>query len=51
MGGIHGLALMTRGPGHLITAGFYGLILTLLYLWRRNLYSNMIAHWILDASV
>lgn len=45
------LHLRTWGPGYLITAGFYGFILTLLFLWRRNLCSNIIAHWILDAAV
>jgi membrane protease YdiL (CAAX protease family) len=45
------LHVRTWGPGYLITAGFYGLILTLLYLWRRNVCSNIIAHWILDAAV
>jgi membrane protease YdiL (CAAX protease family) len=34
------------GWNYLLVAGFLGAILTVLYLWRRNLYSNMIAHWI-----
>jgi membrane protease YdiL (CAAX protease family) len=43
--------LRTWGAAYLIMAGFYGVILTLLYLWRRNLFSNIIAHWILDAAI
>lgn len=35
--------------GHVIIAGFAGAILTLLYMWRRNLWVNMIAHFIPDA--
>jgi membrane protease YdiL (CAAX protease family) len=31
-------------------AGFGGVMLTVLYLWRRNLYSNIIAHWIADGA-
>lgn len=34
--------------GGLLIAGFGGLMLTLLYVWRRDLASNMIAHWIAD---
>ncbi|HKU67963.1 MAG TPA: CPBP family intramembrane glutamic endopeptidase [Candidatus Baltobacteraceae bacterium] len=37
------------GAGHLLVAGFGGLILTLLYVWRRDLISNMLAHFITDA--
>lgn len=36
------------GPAHLLIAGSAGLFLTLLYLWRRNLWVNMLAHWITD---
>ena len=43
--------LRTWGWAYLIIVGFYGVILTLLYLWRRNLCSNILAHWILDAAV
>jgi membrane protease YdiL (CAAX protease family) len=39
----------TWGYLHLIVAGFGGLMLTALYLWRRNLVSNMIAHFVMDA--
>jgi membrane protease YdiL (CAAX protease family) len=39
------------GWGHLLIAGFGGLTLTLLYVWRRNLWANIIAHFIVDAAV
>jgi len=35
--------------GHVLIAGFAGIILTLLYIWRRNLWVNMIAHFVPDA--
>jgi uncharacterized protein len=35
--------------GHVIIAGFAGAMLTLLYIWRRNLWVNMIAHFVPDA--
>jgi membrane protease YdiL (CAAX protease family) len=41
--------LGTWGYLHLIVAGFGGAMLTALYLWRRNLVSNMFAHFIMDA--
>jgi len=34
----------------LIIPGFGGLVLTLLYFWRRDLISNMIAHFLADGS-
>ncbi len=34
------------GWTHLIVAGFGGLVLTALYLLRRDLASNMLAHWL-----
>lgn len=37
------------GPAHLIVAGFGGLVLTALYLWRRDLLTNMIAHFATNA--
>ena len=37
------------GWGHLLIAGSAGVILTLLYIWRRNLWVNMIAHFVPDA--
>jgi membrane protease YdiL (CAAX protease family) len=39
------------GWGHLLIAGFAGTILTLLYLWRRNLWVSMAAHFIVDGTV
>jgi len=38
----------TWGWAHLFFAGFAGIVLTSLYLWRRNLWVNMIAHAIVD---
>jgi membrane protease YdiL (CAAX protease family) len=38
------------GWGHLLIAGFGGAMLTLLYLWRRNLWVNIIAHFIVDGA-
>jgi membrane protease YdiL (CAAX protease family) len=37
------------GWGHLLIGGFAGVILTLLYIWHRNLWVNMIAHFVPDA--
>jgi len=39
------------GVVFLIYPGFHGVILTLLYVWRRNLSSNIIAHWVVDAAI
>ena len=39
------------GVGHAIVAGFTGLWLSLLYLWRRNLWTNITAHALLDGLV
>jgi len=36
------------GAAQLIVAGYGGVLLTILYLWRRNLWANMLAHWIAD---
>jgi membrane protease YdiL (CAAX protease family) len=36
------------GWSHLLIAGFGGVTLTVLYLWRRNLWVNIIAHFIVD---
>jgi len=36
------------GWPHLLVAGFGGTVLTLLYLWRRDLGCNMIAHFLTD---
>ena len=38
------------GAPQLIVAGYGGALLTILYVWRRNLWVNMIAHWIGDAA-
>jgi len=37
------------GWAQLLIAGWGGIVLTLLYLWRRDLVCNMIGHWITDA--
>jgi uncharacterized protein len=37
------------GWAHLLIAGGAGLVLTLLYLWRRDLVCNMVAHGLTDA--
>ena len=37
------------GWSHEITVGIASLALSLLYLWRRNLWVNIIAHFIVDA--
>lgn len=38
------------GWAQLLVAGAGGLILTALYLWRRNLAANITAHWIADGT-
>lgn len=38
------------GWGHLLIAGFGGLVFTLLYVWRRKLWVNIIAHFIVDGA-
>ena len=38
------------GWAHLLVAGVVGAILTLLYLWRRNIWANAIAHFIVDGA-
>lgn len=42
--------LQTWGVAQLIVAGYGGLLLTVLYLWRRNLWANMLTHWLADAA-
>jgi len=37
------------GWSHLLIAGFAGVVLTLLYLWRRNLWVTMTSHFVVDA--
>jgi uncharacterized protein len=39
------------GWSHLFIAGFGGVMLTALYLWRRNLWVNIIAHFVVDGVV
>lgn len=38
------------GASSVLLAGFGGLVLTALYLWRRDLVANMIAHALSDAA-
>ncbi len=38
------------GWGQVVIAAYGGLILTILFAWRRNLWSNVIAHWLTDGS-
>ena len=40
----------TWGWQHLAIAGIGGIALTVLYLWRRNLWVNILAHFIVDAA-
>ena len=42
--------LAYSGWTQLLFAGSAGLVLTVLYLWRRDLFSNMIAHFLTDAA-
>lgn len=42
--------LSSWGWGQVIIAAYGGLVLTLLYMWRRNLWPNIIAHWMADGS-
>ena len=37
------------GPAHLLIAGAAAVVLTALYLWRRDLICNILAHWTTDA--
>jgi uncharacterized protein len=39
------------GWHHIFLAGPAGIVLTLLYLWRRNLWVNMAAHFIVDGAI
>jgi uncharacterized protein len=38
------------GAPQMIVAGYGGAVLTVLYVWRRNIWANMVAHWIGDCS-
>lgn len=42
--------LNSWGWAQVIIAAAGGLILTVLYVWRRNLWANMLAHWLTDAT-
>jgi len=48
-GGVHLRPPPYWGWTHLIVAGYGGLVLTALYLLRRDLAANMLAHWLTDA--
>ena len=37
------------GWAHLLTVGIVGGLVTMLYLWRRNLLVNVVAHATIDA--
>jgi uncharacterized protein len=39
------------GWHHIFLAGPAGIVFTLLYLWRRNLWVNMAAHFIVDGAI
>ena len=39
------------GVGHAVVAGMTGVWLTLIYMWRRNLWTNITAHALLDGLV
>lgn len=38
------------GWGQVVIAAYGGLVLTILYLWRRNLWTNILAHWLTDGA-
>ncbi len=42
--------LSSWGAAQLIVAGYGGALLTVLFLWRHNLWANMIAHWLGDGA-
>ena len=42
--------LSSWGAAQLIVAGYGGVVLATLYVWRRNLWANMLAHWIADGA-
>lgn len=42
--------LSSWGAAQLIVAGYGGVLLTILFVWRRNLWANMLAHWIGDGA-
>jgi membrane protease YdiL (CAAX protease family) len=42
--------LTSWGWAQVIIAAFGGLVLTLLFVWRGNLWANIIAHWLTDGA-
>ena len=42
--------LSSWGAPQLIVAAYGGALLTVLYIWRRNIWGNMLAHWIGDCG-
>jgi membrane protease YdiL (CAAX protease family) len=38
------------GPAQVIVAAYGGVVLAVLYLWRRNLWANMLAHFLADGA-
>ena len=38
------------GWAQVVIAAYSGLLITLLYLWRRNLWTNILAHWLIDGA-
>jgi uncharacterized protein len=42
--------LTSWGAPQLIVAAYGGALLTVLYVWRRNIWGNMLAHWIGDCG-
>src|ERR1700749_430108 len=38
------------GWGQVIIAAWGGLVLTVLYVWRRNLWANILWHWLTDGA-
>lgn len=42
--------LTSWGWAQVIVAAWGGLVLTVLYLWRRNLWANIICHWLTDGA-
>jgi len=42
--------LTSWGWGQVIIAAWGGLVLTLLYWWRRNLWANIVCHWLTDGA-
>jgi membrane protease YdiL (CAAX protease family) len=39
------------GWGHVLVAGVAGAIFTIFYLWRRNLWACMLAHFVVDGAI